>query len=441
MGLQIIKTGDPVSDPAVRALRDRLRAGRAGRGGEPDVPAAVAEVIADVGARGDQAVIDLTARIEKVSLTPERLRVEAGAIGTARAAAEPAFLELIRRAAANVRQYQEAILHADPPPLARGGRRLGLRYRPVDRAGVFVPGGSGSGAALVSSLVMTVVPAQVAGVGEIALVSPPTSEGEVSGAVLAAAGELGVDEVYRVSGTAGVAALALGTGSIPRVDMIVGPGNAFIAEAKRQLFGVVGIDAVAGPSEVLIIADETADASWVAADLLAQAEHDPGSGLLVTPSEALARAAAEAVERELPRLQRAEAIRRALAESCAAIVVPDLPAACAAANDFAAEHLQIITGDDDAVLAKVRHAGAIFVGPHTPVPLGDYYAGPSHVLPTGGTARFSGPLSANDFLKASSVVRYDAAALGADAADVADFARREGLDAHARAIEIRRRGK
>ncbi len=443
MGLRIIQTDQPLSDPAVAAVRDRLRAASltAGGAGGADVPAAVREVIADVEARGDEAVIALTERIEGVRLTPATMRVEGERIRTAHAGAEPAFLELIRRVAGNIRAYQESILQRSPPALRRGGRELAVRYTPIDRVGVFVPGGGGTGAVLISSMLMTVVPAQVAGVREIAVVSPPTTGGDVHPHILAVAGELGLTEVYRVSGTAALAALAIGTANMPAVDKLVGPGNAFVTEAKRQLFGRVGIDSLAGPSEVLIVADDSADPQWVAADLLAQAEHDPGSAVLVTTSRWLAEQVAAAVDEQLADLERAEAARACL-EACGAIVVVgDLAAACAVANDFATEHLQIMTRDDEAVAAKVRHAGAIFLGPHTPVPLGDYCAGPSHVLPTGGTARFFGPLSANDFLKASSVVRYDATALAADAADVADLARREGLTGHARSVEIRRRGE
>jgi len=436
MDIRIIETADPLDDPAVAAVRNELRAGgpAAVGTGETDVPAVVARILADVRRRGDAALIDLTAKIEKVHLSPERIRVPAEQIARAHAAAEPKFIELIRRAAGNIRQYQQAILLEAPPPLRRGSRELRIRYTPIERVGVYVPAGK---ALYPSTVLMTVVPAQVAGVDQIAMVSPPAG-GDVDPMVLAMAAELGVDEVYGVSGTTGIAALAFGTDSIRPVQKIVGPGNAFIAEAKRQVTGQVGIDCIAGPSEVLVLADETAEAEWVAADLLAQAEHDPGSAVLVTPSKALADAVVAAAQRQLPGLERAEAVAAALEARGAVIVVPDLHAACDLANDFAAEHLQIITADDEAVLARIRNAGAVFLGPHTPVPLGDYYAGPSHVLPTGGTAKFFGALSCNDFLKASSVVRYDADALSQDADDVIDFATREGLTAHARAIDIRR---
>jgi histidinol dehydrogenase len=403
-----------------------------------DVRRAVADIVADVQKRGDEALVEYERTLDSAELTPQTLRVEAGKIAAARAAADPAFRKLIRRVATNIRAYQKRILHQPPRPLNRGGRQLGLRYTPVDRVGVYVPGGR---ALYPSTVLMTVVPAQVAGVRQIAIACPPRANGDVNPMVLALAGELGVKEVYRLGGAQAIAALAFGTPSVPAVDKIVGPGNAFVAEAKRQVFGRVGIDSIAGPSEVLIVADETADARWLAADLLAQAEHDPGSAILVTPSRTLAEAVRAAIEQQLPGLDRAEAIRRALERYSAIIVVPDVPAACEVANDFATEHLQIVTGDDEAALAMIRHAGAIFLGASTPVPLGDYHAGPSHVLPTGGTARFFGPLSCNDFLKASSVVRYDAAALAADAPDTIDFATREGLTAHANAIRIRTGGR
>ncbi|MGC9454687.1 MAG: histidinol dehydrogenase [Phycisphaerae bacterium] len=424
---------------AVEALREKLRGGGLVRStGGADISSAVRGVIADVAERGDQAVIDSTAKIEGVELTGDSMRVSPQELSDARDRCDGDFLGLVRRAADNVRAYQESIKHTSPPPLKRGGRELSVRYVPMDRVGIFVPGGSGSGAVLVSSMVMTVVPAQVAGVREVAVVSPPTMDGDVSPQLLGAAAELGVREFYRVSGTAGLAALALGTERMPKVDKLAGPGNAYVTETKRQLFGRVGIDSLAGPSEVLIIADESADPGWLAADMLSQAEHDPGSAVLVTPSGRLAEQVNTELDGQLADLPRAEGARKCLDAYSAIIVARDLDEACELSDSFAPEHLQIITSDDDAVLAKLRHAGAVFVGAYTPVPVGDYYAGPSHVLPTGGAARFSSPLSCNEFLKASSVLRYDDESLEADSADIAGFARREGLEAHARAVEIRR---
>ena len=440
MAIRIIKARDPLASRAVARLRDALRGGglttSAKGGGRESVERTVKAILRKVASGGDGELVRLAKRYDKAVLTPKTLRVPPAAIGAATAAASPKFLALARRVIANIREYQEHILIRPPAPLLRGGRELGVRYTPVDSVGVYVPGGR---AVYPSTMLMTIVPARVAGVRRIAIASPPNTAGEVNPMVLALAGELGIGEVYRLGGAGAIAALAMGTESISPVDKIVGPGNAYVTEAKRQVFGRVGIDSTAGPSEVLIIADSAADARQVAADLLAQAEHDPGSAILVTPSEKLAQAVAAEVKRQLPALARFAAIRACLRAYGAIIVVADLPAACAAANEFAPEHLQIITSDDRSCLGMIRNAGAIFLGADTPVPLGDYYAGPSHVLPTGGTARFFGPLSCNDFMKASSVLGYDAAALAGDADDVIDFATREGLSAHAAAIDIRRK--
>jgi histidinol dehydrogenase len=285
---------------------------------------------------------------------------------------------------------------------------------------------------------MTVVPAQVAGVQEIVMASPP-SGGDISPMAMALAAELGIHEVYRMGGAVALGAMAYGTESIRSVQKIVGPGNAFVAEAKRQLFGKVGIDSIAGPSEVFIVADDAADPRYVAADLLAQAEHDPGSAVLATPSAALASAVVSELEKQLDSLERSAAIRAALESYSAIILTRTLDDACDLANDFATEHLQIVTYSDARCLQQIRHAGAIFLGGYTPVPVGDYYAGPSHVLPTGGTARQFGPLSCNEFLKATSLVHYDQTSLEQDGPNIEDFARREGLTAHANAVAVRRR--
>jgi histidinol dehydrogenase len=396
----------------------------------------VSQIIADVSQRGDAALVELTRRIDGVKLSPRGIRVPAGAIASAHRQADPAFLALVRRVAANIRRYQRHILHRAPRPLKAGGRRLGVRYTPLDRVGVYVPG---LRAMYPSTVLMTVVPAQVAGVGQVAICSPPVSGGEVNPMVLALAGELGITEVYRLGGAQAVAAMALGTKAVAAVDKIVGPGNAFVAEAKRQLFGRVGIDSIAGPSEVLIVADDSAPADFVAADMIAQAEHNPGSAILVTPSTRLAKAVADELPRQVSRLERSAAIAAALEGYSAIIVARNLADACAIANRFATEHLQIMVRRSGEAMKLIRHGGAIFIGQQTPVPLGDYYAGPSHVLPTGTTARFFSPLSCNDFLKASSLIEYDARTLRQDAADVMDFAAREGLTAHAAAVRKRLR--
>jgi histidinol dehydrogenase len=388
-----------------------------------------------VKSEGDEAVVRLVNRLDNAHLTPATLRVSSAEIARAHAEADQEFLALMRRAIRNIREYQQHILVQAPPLLIRGGRSLGVRYTPIDRVAVYVPGGK---ALYPSTVLMTVVPALVAGVKEVVMFSPPTG-GDINPMALALAAELGVDEVYRIGGAVAIAAASYGTESIRKVDKVVGPGNAFVAEAKRQLFGRVGIDSIAGPSEVFIVADDSTDPRWVAADLLAQAEHDPGSAVLATNSEPFARAVASAVEEQLSTLDRHLPIRRSLESYCAALVVPTLSDACDLANQFATEHLQLMTQDDNDCLARIRHAGAIFVGSQTPVPLGDYYAGPSHVLPTGGTAKFFGPLSCNDFRKASSWVAYSAEALAEDMSDVDAFARHEGLSAHAEAATIRSR--
>ena len=435
--IRVLRADLPADQAEIVRLRERLRGGgltAAAEGASLEVPRIVSGILEEVRSGGDAAAARLTSELDRAKLSRATLRVPAEVIAQAHAQADPEFLELVRVVIANIREYQNHILVQAPPPLVRGGRRLGVRYTPVERVGVYVPGGR---ALYPSTVLMTVVPAQVAGVREIAMVSPPTG-GEINPLGLALAGELGIGEVYRLGGAVAVAALAYGTETIKPVDKLVGPGNAFVAEAKRQLSGRVGIDSIAGPSEVLIVADDTAPADWVAADLLAQAEHDPGSAILVTPSVELAERVAVALAAELRDLDRADAIRSALGRYGAIILVDNLEAACALASDFATEHLELMTREDTACLRSIRHAGAVFVGRHTPVPLGDYFAGPSHVLPTGGTARFSGPLSANDFLVASSLIEYDAASVAEDATKVADFARREGLGAHARAVEKRR---
>lgn len=422
-------------DARLESFRARLHGGNLVAGGQPslNVPQTVADILDQVRIGGDRAAVNLTNRFDRANLTPATMRVSSAELARAHAAADDTFLTLMRGAIANIREYQTHIRHSSPAPLRRGGRTLGVRYTPLDRVAVYVPGGQ---ALYPSTVLMTVVPAQVAGVREIAMFSPPR-DGEISSMALALAAELGITEVYRLGGAVAVAAAGFGTETINPVAKIVGPGNAFVAEAKRQLFGRVGIDSIAGPSEVLIVADDSANPAWVAADMLAQAEHNPGSSLLVTPSSELAEAVQAELGRQLATLERADVTRPSLQAYSAIVIARDLEHACDVANVFATEHLQIMTTNDDACLARIRHAGAIFVGHHTPVPLGDYYAGPSHVLPTGGTARFFGPLSCNDFLKASSTLSYDEASVAEDAPHVAAFAQREGLTAHARAATIR----
>ncbi|MDD9970534.1 MAG: histidinol dehydrogenase [Myxococcales bacterium] len=434
--MKLIDPGSPGYQSDIEGLKALLRGGgllAASEDTELNVAAIVADILTQVRTRGDVAAVELTERLDSATIEPDSVRVSTSKLEQAHREAEPAFLDLIRRAADNIRTYQEHIRHRDPAPLVRKGRKLGVRYTPIERVGVYVPGGR---ALYPSTVLMTVVPAQVAGVEEIVMASPPTG-GAIHPMALALAHELGIREVLQLGGAVAVAAMAYGTDRIVPVQKIVGPGNAFVAEAKRQLFGKVGIDSVAGPSEVVIVADDSARAEWVAADLLAQAEHDPGASILITPSRTLAEAVARAVTTQLTTLARGDVARVALEKYGALILTDTLEKACEVASDFAAEHLQIMTRDNASACARIRHAGAIFLGEHTPVPLGDYYAGPSHVLPTSGTAKFFGPLSCNDFLKASSLIEYEAQALREDASDVEDFATREGLTAHARATHVR----
>ena len=434
--LKILRPTDSGYNQAIETMLLHLHSGGlvAADSGQLDISAIVADILQQVREGGDAAAARLTSKFDNADIQPDRLRVPREEIEQAGSNADKDFIDLMHKAISNIRDYQEHIKMKAPAALEKGGRQLGIRYAPLDRVAVYVPGGH---ALYPSTVLMTVVPALVAGVPEVVMFSPPRG-GDINPMVLALAAELGIDEIYRLGGAVAVAAAAFGTETIRPVDKIVGPGNAFVAEAKRQLFGQVGIDSIAGPSEVLIIADDSANPAWVAADLLAQAEHNPGSAILVTPSEQLAVAVAEQVDKQLTQLERADITRPSLEKYSAVILVRDLDEACDTANRFATEHLQIMTADDEVCLRKIRHAGAIFLGSYSPVPLGDYYAGPSHVLPTSGTAKFFGPLSCNDFLKASSIIRYDAASLTEDADDVSDFAGREGLTAHARAVKIRK---
>lgn len=422
----------------VDELRVRLHSGNlvAAAQQSVDIPDAVSQILQQVRTGGDAAAARLASSLDRAEITPATLRVPREQLKRAHAEADPSFLLLMREAIANIREYQQHILITDPKPLVRGGRKLGIRYTPIQRVAVYVPGGQ---ALYPSTVLMTVLPAQVAGVAEIVMVSPPTG-GEINPMALALAHELGIEEVIRLGGAVGIAAVALGTESIRKVSKVVGPGNAFVAEAKRQLFGSVGIDSIAGPSEVFIVADDSANPSWVAADLLAQAEHNPGSAVLATPSAELARAVQQQVDEQLSQLTRAEITRPSLELYSAILVTESLGAACDLADSFATEHLQLATSSNDACLTRIKNAGAIFIGNYSPVPVGDYFAGPSHVLPTGGTARFFGPLSCNDFLKASSTIEYDCQGLRDDAAKIANFATREGLTAHANAAMIRQQG-
>jgi len=402
--------------------------------GEPLSPVEVVRRIChDVDEKGLAAVLDYSARIDKAELTPETLRVRREELAEAHAAADPAFLEAVRRVRENIRRFQQAILHNDVRVDVPGGY-LVERYRPLDRVGICVPGGA---AAYPSTVLMTAVPAQVAGVPELAVVAPPTRFGAYNADMLATCHELGVREVYRLGGAQAVAALAYGVEGIARVDKIVGPGNLFVALAKQHVYGEVDIDSIAGPSEVVVIVDGSTRAEYTAYDLIAQAEHAPGASILIGWEADVLDAAVAELDRRLAEVERGELARQSLEEFGAVILARDADEACALADEIAAEHLHIATADAEELVEKIRHAGAIFLGNHTPVALGDYAAGPSHVLPTSGTARFASGLASNDFLRAGSVLHFTREGMMELAPDVRTLATKEGLTAHRESVEVR----
>lgn len=398
-----------------------------------DVEQVVDEIIAQVRARGDAALLDYTRQLDGAELTS--LQVTPQEMEEALAETDPYFLETLCQAAENIRAFHSRQLHKDFVLTDRPGVILGQRYTPIGRAGVYVPGGT---AAYPSTVLMDVIPAKVAGVPEIVMTTPAGRDGRVAPAILAAASVAGVDRIFKIGGAQAVAALAYGTESVPPVDKIVGPGNIYVATAKRRVFGRVGIDMIAGPSEILVLADAGCSPACAAADLLSQAEHDRlASAVLVTDSEELARAVQAELERQLPLLPRAEIARASLEDNGKIILCPDLHKAIQVCNAIAPEHLEVCLEDPFGVLAEIRNAGSIFLGRQVPEALGDYFAGPNHTLPTSGTARFSSPLGVDDFVKRSSFLYYTPEALAEAAPRVADFARREGLEAHARSVTIR----
>jgi histidinol dehydrogenase len=402
--------------------------------GQPLSPAeVVARICRDVDQRGLAAVLEYSARIDKAELSASTLRVPEDELARAHAAADAEFLATLRRVRENIRVFQEAILHRDVR-VQRPGGYLVERYRPLDRVGICVPGGA---AAYPSTVLMTAVPAQVAGVGQLALVAPPTKFGAYNPDLLATCHELGIREVYRLGGAQAVAALAYGVEGIPRVDKIVGPGNLFVALAKKFVYGDVDIDAIAGPSEIVVIVDSSTRPEFTAYDLIAQAEHAPGASVLIGWDEDVLEAAVAELGRQLGRVERGELARQSLEEFGAVILARDADEACRLADEIAPEHLHIATADASRLAEKILHAGAIFLGNYTPVALGDYAAGPSHVLPTSGTARFASGLSANDFLRAGSVLSFTAEGLARLAPDVRVLAAKEGLTAHRASVEVR----
>jgi histidinol dehydrogenase len=406
--------------------------------GEPLSPQQVVERICrDVQERGLAAVLKYGSKLDKKELTAETLRVQPEEFEQAHRQADAEYLQTLRRIRDNIVLFQESLLNETVTVQRQEGEsRIELRQRvlPLRRVGICIPGGA---AAYPSTLLMTAVPAQVAGVKQIAVAVPPTSFGGYNTDLLAACHELGIEEVYRMGGAQGVAALAYGVAGIERVDKIVGPGNLFVALAKRFVYGEVDIDSIAGPSEVVVLADETAQAAYVASDLISQAEHSPGSSVLITWHPPLIGAVREELARQLARLERGDLARQSLEEYGALVAARDAEEAARLCDLLAPEHLHISTADPDKILAQVQNAGAIFLGHETPVAVGDYIAGPSHVLPTGGTARFANGLCANDFLKRSSVIRYNREALADAAADIRLMAAKEGLTAHSASVDIR----
>ena len=398
-----------------------------------DVSAVVAGIIAEVRRDGDAALYRYTEKFDKAKLTS--LLVTPEEIAAARAAVGERFLSVLERAAGNIRKFHEHQRRSGFIVNDEAGIVMGQKVIPVDRAGLYVPGGT---AAYPSTVLMDAIPARVAGVPELVMVTPPGADGQVNPAILAAASVAGVDRIYKVGGAQAIAALAYGTESVPRVDKIVGPGNAFVAEAKRQVFGQVAIDMIAGPSEILIIADGASSPRVLAADLLSQAEHDKlASAVLLTDSPALASAVSDELERQIPTLSRAEIARASIDQNGKIILTASIAEAVALANELAPEHLELCVDNPFDYLDAIRHAGSVFLGRNTPEALGDYMAGPNHTLPTSGTARFSSPLSVDDFVKKTQYTYYTAAALADLAEDVALFATREGLTAHAASALVR----
>ncbi|MCI7639461.1 MAG: histidinol dehydrogenase [Clostridiales bacterium] len=401
-----------------------------------DVAGIVADILQDVRKNGDKAVLAYCAKFDKAEL--DTLEVSKAEIEEALTLVEPEFLEILKEAAANIRafhsrQVRNSFVMADKPGIV-----LGQKVTPIEKVGVYVPGGT---AAYPSTVLMDTIPAKIAGCPQLVMVTPPGKDGKVNPAILAAASIAGVDKIFKVGGAQAIAALAYGTESIPKVDKIVGPGNAFVAEAKKQVFGMVSIDMIAGPSEILVIADGKSDPVHVAADLLSQAEHDKlASAVLVTDSEELAEAVSQELERQLPKLPREEIARASIENNGKIIVADTLMAGIDIANEIAPEHLELMVDDPFAYLDAVKNAGSIFMGRSCPEALGDYFAGPNHTLPTSGTARFSSPLSVDDFVKKSQFSYYTADALGAVADKIAAFAEKEGLRAHGRSVTIRKEG-
>lgn len=404
--------------------------------GTPEQNETVRRIIADVAANGDEALLRYTAEHDKMTLTAAELRVTEEELQEAYRSVDESVLQAIRLAAANIRAYHEKQKRNSWMDLQEDGTILGQIVRPLKRVGLYVPGGT---AAYPSSVLMNVIPAQVAGVKEIVIVTPPATAGAagINPYILVAAAEAGVTEIYRVGGAQAIAALAYGTETIRAVDKICGPGNIYVALAKRYVYGQVDIDSIAGPTDIVVLADETADPQYIAADLLSQAEHDVlSSAILVTDSADLAAAVSQEIDRQLAELPRRKIAAEAIAKS-AILLVKGLAEGVETVNRIAPEHLEVMVRDPISLLPVLENAGAIFLGSYSTEPVGDYFAGPNHVLPTNGTARFSSPLNVDDFLKKQSIIQYSKSALLRDAEHIMTLARCEGFEGHARAVEIR----
>ncbi|MBQ7336558.1 MAG: histidinol dehydrogenase [Clostridia bacterium] len=398
-----------------------------------NVEAVVSEIIKDVRENGDAALYRYCEKFDHAKL--DSLAVSTEEIEEALSLVEPKFIDVLQKAAKNIRTFHEKQVRNSFIINQENGIVVGQKIIPVDRAGLYVPGGT---AAYPSTVLMDAIPAKIAGCREVVMVTPPSKDGKVNPVILAAASIAGIDRIFKIGGAQAVAALAYGTESVPKVDKIVGPGNAYVAEAKKQVFGTVSIDMIAGPSEILIVADGKTNPRHAAADLLSQAEHDKmASAVLVTDSEALANAVQAELEVQIPRLERAEIARTSIDQNGKIIVAPTLAVAIDIANEIAPEHLELCVDNPFDYLDSIRHAGSIFMGRNCPEALGDYLAGPNHTLPTSGTAKFSSPLSVDDFIKKTQYTYYTADALRRVAEDVAYFAKREGLTAHAKSATVR----
>ena len=397
--------------------------------------ASVAAILADVKEKGDEAVFDYTKRFDGADINAVNIVVTKEEIDEAYSLVDEQLVEVIRKALVNIREYhakQKQYSWFDSTP---NGTILGQKVTPLNRVGVYVPGGK---AAYPSSVLMNIIPAKVAGVSQIIMTTPPGKDGRVNPGTLVAANEAGVDVIYKVGGAQAIAAMAYGTDSIRKVDKIVGPGNIYVALAKKAVYGHVSIDSIAGPSEILVIADETANPRYVAADLLSQAEHDEmASAILITTSEELADKVSKEIDRFVAELSRSEIITKSLENYGYILIAKDIDEAVETANEIASEHLEIVTKDPFTVMTKIRNAGAIFLGEYSSEPLGDYFAGPNHVLPTNGTAKFFSPLGVDDFIKKSSIISYSREALEPIHEDIIKFANAERLTAHANSIKVR----